>query len=108
MNKELLRKILNQVEETPEQWLQSSWGLKTSCGTTFCIAGWACVLSGYEPIPPSNPSTRLIEYVQKEGEIFHIQDIAGRLLHLNDDQQEELFYETDEDDAYEILKEWAA
>ncbi|MFE0101205.1 hypothetical protein [Streptomyces sp. NPDC059009] len=45
-NTELLVKIRDMIREHPEQHDQDHWAKRTSCGTTYCIAGWAAVLTG--------------------------------------------------------------
>lgn len=53
MNTELLLKVANAIEKYPELYDQETYGdvevNNTSCGTTACIAGWACALEGYYP-----------------------------------------------------------
>ncbi|AZM51806.1 hypothetical protein DMA15_03740 [Streptomyces sp. WAC 01529] len=46
INTDLLIKIRDKIREHPEQHDQAHWARRTSCGTTYCIAGWAAVLSG--------------------------------------------------------------
>lgn len=46
-NVELLRRTLEHIEATPLQWDQNTWAEDNyPCGTTYCFAGWAVVLSG--------------------------------------------------------------
>lgn len=67
-NLPLLRKVLNHIDEHPEEWNQQNWMTRFSpllnagdtvdvgyrkvtvpaCGTAFCIAGHALHMSGYE------------------------------------------------------------
>lgn len=42
----LIRRVLNQIDAHPETWDQQWFGIKTECGTAFCFAGHAVVLSG--------------------------------------------------------------
>lgn len=53
-NLPLLRKILDQVDAHPETWSQTVWGIQrqvegAACGTAFCIAGHAAMMTGAEP-----------------------------------------------------------
>jgi hypothetical protein len=50
VNVDLLQRTLDYIEEHPEEWDQYLWGHKTPCGTTFCFAGHAALLSGYKPV----------------------------------------------------------
>lgn len=40
--------VLAQIDATPELHDQSHWSAATSCGTAYCMAGWACALSGVD------------------------------------------------------------
>lgn len=45
-NAELAYKILDQIDAHPKRWVQNDWMTNTECGTAYCFAGWAVVLSG--------------------------------------------------------------
>lgn len=47
-NTDLLRATLDQILAQPELHHQEYWAKQTDCGTAYCFAGWACVLSGLE------------------------------------------------------------
>jgi hypothetical protein len=47
-NVELINKVIEQIDAHPETWCQDLWARKTDCGTSYCFAGWACVLAGEE------------------------------------------------------------
>lgn len=46
INTELLVKVRQKIREHPDQHDQQHWARRTPCGTTYCIAGWAAMLSG--------------------------------------------------------------
>jgi hypothetical protein len=48
VNDELIVDVLTGIERRPHEWNQGWWAERTECGTTYCFAGWATVLSGYE------------------------------------------------------------
>ncbi len=68
-NLPLLRKILDKIDTDPESWVQGCWGMEwnsitgdiiadqhrqlgrahTACGTAYCIAGHAAILTGWKP-----------------------------------------------------------
>lgn len=106
MNKELAKKILTKIEENPEQHDQTHWSSKTECGTTCCVAGWACILSGYEPVFEGPGKFEISSMVQKDGQHFRIPKKATDLLGLTWEESEELFY-SPEEKAKRILKEWS-
>lgn len=107
MNKELMRKILTQIEEHPEQHDQVHWAAQTRCGTTFCVAGWACFLSGYEPVFTGD--SKLFEGFagEKDGELFQTSEKARELLDLSFEEMDQLFY-SPEENATRLLREWSA
>jgi hypothetical protein len=45
-NAELAYAVLDQIDAHPDQWEQGTWATRSKCGTAFCFAGWAVVLSG--------------------------------------------------------------
>jgi hypothetical protein len=47
-NVPLLRKVLTHIEEHPDEHDQAQWAVRTGCGTAYCFAGWAAVMSGAE------------------------------------------------------------
>lgn len=47
-NTDLMLRIREQITSEPKTHDQSAWAARTECGTTYCIAGWAVVLSGQE------------------------------------------------------------
>lgn len=48
------------LRQHPSEFSMGTWGCKTECGTTACIAGWTLILAGYEIVPESNMSSRFV------------------------------------------------
>lgn len=46
MNIPLLRRIQRQIDKAPDKFAMDIVCKETNCGTAYCIAGWAKVLSG--------------------------------------------------------------
>jgi hypothetical protein len=47
VNKELLKRTLQHIEDNPETWDQATWrNPDAECGTACCFAGWAVTLAG--------------------------------------------------------------
>lgn len=51
-NRVLLTKTLEHIRANPTTWVQNDWitadnSADPGCGTAYCFAGWAVVLSGY-------------------------------------------------------------
>lgn len=103
-------KILDAIQDEQEQlrnfnmasWVVSAGALvvpgeQLDCGTTMCVAGWACYLAGWT----LNPYTDL---ASKDGETHDIQGLAAKLLDLD---TESLFF-TENEVAVAILKRMAA
>jgi hypothetical protein len=45
-NIQLLDSVMLHIETNPEQWDQTNW----RCGTKFCFAGHAAIMSGWKPV----------------------------------------------------------
>jgi hypothetical protein len=108
-NLPLLRKVLDHIDAHPDEWNQSTWGEVTwasSCGTAFCVAGHALVMSGY--------TTRLRESSDDELDFYDSDGLrvspsaeACFLLGLTDGEADWLFdasnsRETVQENAEEI------
>lgn len=73
---------------------------EVSCNTTFCTAGWACILNGYTLKNDENG----VESAYKDGEWFDIERTARNLLKISYDTAEVLFDgETSNDRAASML-----
>lgn len=80
-NVPLLRKTLEHIQNHPDEWEQSIW----HCGTKFCFAGHACILSGDRIYHPDGElETQYSEFVvsSEDGEIREIRDRAQTILGL--------------------------
>jgi hypothetical protein len=47
-NHSLFVQVLAQIEREPRTWDQGMWATRRECGTSYCFAGHACVLTGHE------------------------------------------------------------
>jgi hypothetical protein len=45
-------KVLEHIEAHPKEWTQGCWATLTSCGTSYCFAGWTCVIGGNDDQQP--------------------------------------------------------
>lgn len=48
VNIPLLRKVMEHITTHPEEYDQREYAVRSDCGTSHCIAGWALALSGRE------------------------------------------------------------
>lgn len=110
MNKELIKKIITQIEDNPGSWDQTAWAGQGVCGATFCVAGWACELTGYSPrfeefsLGGQSPITSVAE--NESGQQVQIEFHARAVLGLSHEEAYELFF-APEPVALRLLKEWS-
>lgn len=82
INVELMQEVMQQIKDHPEQHRQAWWFTLEGpdCGTAMCFAGWACVLSGWQPVFINSLSRA--EKVRKDGELRETGRVAAELLGL--------------------------
>lgn len=116
-----LKKLRETVLANDQFWSQHDWARKfpqdsaeVSCGTTYCMAGWACVNEGYKMdwTKGTEPSR---QYIEEAGEYRTfvvtsfltdgkgIEATAQEILGLDDEQATNLFFSYDKDEALEVL-----
>lgn len=117
LNRELAQRIKDKIVTERALWDQNSWAatlpenidangelIDGTCGTTACVAGWACMLTG-NPLDWSTAENIGFGKVQaarvKNGE--WIESVATRELGLDDDQVAALFHTYDEDQTLQML-----
>ena len=76
MNTKLLLEIKKHILTHPKQLNMGTWMTKTNCGTTCCIAGWACLLS-----KELYANTNVWRFAEK---ILDIEGESDRLFHTED------------------------
>lgn len=88
-NKQLLEKVADRIEAEPERWNQAHFRSVRECGTTYCIGGWACVLSD---------------------SLWQDEEIAKELLGLTRNEADFVFYngfsQANHDWAHKEVAEW--
>lgn len=121
-NTELAKKIKAAITAKPELWDQHKWaavptgafvvapeefeegeGLDLTCGTTMCLAGWACHLSG-EKIDwtvTEEDGDKRVAHRLKSGAA--IEDRAAELLEIDWEDAGNLFYAYNEETALDHL-----
>lgn len=79
-NVPLLQKALDHIEAYPEEWDQDTWGTRSSCGTTACLAGHIALLTGWEPgnahTTPDLPGGEEWSIVVKDGRYVPVSEVA--------------------------------
>ena len=101
-NVALLKKTLAHIENHTTAWNQLDWTGHNECGTTYCFAGWAAVLSGTRPddddevrrddLPADIADVEYEHWPAAKG-FLHVADAARHLLGLTKEQADELFHE---------------
>jgi hypothetical protein len=110
----LARKVLDAIDEHQEQWWQKVWAVRTECRTTYCVAGWTVLLAGYEMVWERDDADGVDRAAfcrrPDHAERRSIEDVAAKLLDLDDDQKDELFWATGTDlgEFRRIVDRWEA
>jgi hypothetical protein len=104
VNRELLERTMQYIEDHPEEHYQGMWFMKTECGTTACFAGWACLLSGLTPDFTQRPYnfTDRSSYYVKDDERW-VKPIATELLGVSEDDAEILFHSANSLDELKLM-----
>jgi hypothetical protein len=92
-NMPLLRRILHQIDEHPETYEQSVYASDSPCGTSYCVAGHAAVMSGAKPywqrLDPLSTEPYFRADETEDGEMIRV--VAQQALGLTDDEACQLF-----------------
>lgn len=90
-NIELFQRVLDHIHTNPSEWYQQGWGRQFTCGTAYCMAGTAMVLS--EDMPGSiHWEDSRFEGIDMPG--YYSEDfikIGSELLGITEDQGNILF-----------------
>ena len=107
-NEPLARAVLEQIKRYPDLWDQENWAKRTSCGTSFCFAGWTCIIGDgmseeridWSPDPWDHGETEVAVYYStssgRDGYVRKIAIRAALLLGLTYGAAMELFGSTNE------------
>lgn len=106
-NLPLLRKVLDHIDAHPDEWYQQDWGIQPTeyaectghdiealpapaCGTAFCIAGHAAIMSGARPLWRNG---KMNDVCTPAGAVVGTGDYAAEVLGLTSDEDVALFDE---------------
>jgi hypothetical protein len=90
----------------PERWNQDTWATQTDCGTAYCIAGFAAVLTGWTAEFTHRGMGNGMCYRKDTNERMLINEVARKALGLSVNQSHDLFSAyNDLSDIEEIMKE---
>lgn len=79
----LVMLVLEHVIKHPAEYSQSTWGKRTGCGTTRCIAGWLAHFAGYRDHTEQFPSDLIFAVEDAKGNEVSIERAALRSMELD-------------------------
>lgn len=104
-NVDLMLKIREKITNEPDSYDQDVWIETSACGTTACIAGWACILS--DKVLEWDAEPEGIPYVfMKDGRNLRIDDAATEVLDIPKSYAEMWFYASNRTFALGLLDEY--
>lgn len=93
MNVHRLEQVMRFITAYPQLHHQGTWlTVDTPCGTIACLAGWTCLLNGYQPVavdwdaPPRADGSRELGRVGRTNDpdsSFAVYDLAVDILDLD-------------------------
>lgn len=91
-NLDLLRRVLRQIDDHPETWEQGDYAVKGPCGTAFCVAGHAVVMSGYKIkwCEGVDDNTHESSCTTVDGQL--VPPLAEQLLGITSEESDSLFF----------------
>lgn len=92
---------LKEQGKPAEGWYQSDWAVEVECGTAYCFAGWAALLSGHH-IKVDKSGYALID----DNRELSIRYVAMEELGIDIGEADDLFDGTNDLDALEQLVEY--
>lgn len=88
-NVPLLRQTMDHILAFPDLHKQLHWASVTDCGTAYCFAGWACVLSG---LAADQKELEAYMFTCRLSDGESIEEKAQELLGIDDYTASELFF----------------
>lgn len=101
------QQVLNQITAHPELHYQGSWESRKECGTTRCVAGWAVHFAAPEASDLGEAKRQAVADLGIEHEVHSFSGVAARLLGLNGYEAGELFLDAADDEAVDLLRQYA-
>lgn len=93
INTPLLRKTLEHITEHPDEWNQGFWAVNMPCGTQYCLAGHAVLLSGQDVDWDTTRDVRGHQMPERATNGRSIQSAARVALGLSEAQAFMLFHD---------------
>lgn len=89
------QKVLDQIFAEPSAWNQDTYATVAGCETTFCVAGWAAMHAGFQPILTGNlflGAQNWVHFGNRDGLKETPGTIAEAWLDLNYVERQMLFH----------------
>lgn len=108
-NVELLERTMQFLIDHPELHKQEEWTVGTECGTAGCFFGWACMLSGLEPIKNLRVGHASTYVFRDDGievgarEYINVRNEAERLLGLTREESYDLSRGTNSREMLQLM-----
>jgi hypothetical protein len=103
LNTDLMLQIREQITAHPETHSQDTFGMASECGTTHCMAGWACVLSGVKLEWLRDDDCQVLNVAITEKGRRSIDHTAAELLGLTPVEASGLFFDFGPDSSRATL-----
>lgn len=97
------------IDAHPEQHDQSVWMARSSCGTTYCLAGAVVMLAGAEPLWDLDAGTESYRVKMPDGAVHSVEVLAAELLGIQLRHAGLLFHDCDDRESLgEVRDQFAA
>jgi len=106
VNVPLLRKVMEHIENHPDEHNQKMWAIRNECGTAYCFAGHTVIMSGwrvlFEPYGNGNLWAGACKNPETGARVT-ISKAAAGLLGISPELARMLFNETNSADFLRFL-----
>ena len=104
-NDVMIDRVLAQILYAPETHNQDTWAKEDECGTTRCVAGWAVYFSDDYFIQKYEWQTSGQPVRVSDGSTVLWSEAGADVLGIDLAQADYLFFETNNEQAVDFLKE---
>jgi hypothetical protein len=103
-NTELFKQINQQITQYPQLHDQRAWWGVETCGTTYCVGGWALHFTN----PDQSLEQTATDLVGWDDEGDSVARAARTLLGLDPHEAHQLFYDTENEQATALVRYYAS
>lgn len=102
------QQVLEQITVHPETHDQGSWEYPVDCGTSRCVAGWAIHFDAPAARDIWEAKSEAAHRLGLNGYIATYSQVGAKLLGLGEYEADELFHGADDEEAVDLLRQYAA